>query len=461
MGLIEQLDRIFNPGAVAVIGASANPQKPGFMCTNSLVNDGFKGKVYPVNPGLTELLGLPAYPSVLDIPGGIDLAIIVVPAEQTIPAVEECIEKGVKGAVLVSAGFKEVGSEIGLDLQARLRDVANKGGIKIIGPNTLGLINPGANLNATFSPGLGLSKVGNVAVASQSGGMCVYLVKLLTGHNVGISKVIGMGNRCNLDFNEVVTYFAQDEETGVIVLYIEGVEQPKKLMKVAREVVKRKPVVVYKGGRTEESNAATLSHTGALAGKYELYRAAFAQGGMIVVESMTELADVAKALSFQPPSAGNRIAVLSLQAGPGIIIADKCRELGLRMAEFSPVTRQRLRQSISPLLSIENPVDMAWTGSNSETSREILSAVLGDDGVDALVVAFISFELSMELPKAMIDVTRRYKKPVTVCLGSLGAPEGVTKELEDASIPTYPFPDRAITGLAGLVKYGKILRTVG
>jgi acyl-CoA synthetase (NDP forming) len=461
MDLIEQLDHVFKPRAVAVIGASANPQKPGFMCTNSLVNDGFKGKVYPVNPGLTELLGLPAYPSVLDVPGEVDLAIIVVPAKQTIPAVEECIEKGVKGAVLVSAGFSEVGSEIGLDLQSRLRDVANKGGIRIIGPNTLGLINPGANLNATFSPGLGFSKTGNVAVASQSGGMCVYLVNALTGNNVGVSKVMGMGNRCNLDFDDVVTYFTQDKETGVIVLYIEGVEQPKKLMKVTREVVKQKPVVVYKGGRTEGSNTATLSHTGALAGKYELYKAAFSQGGMIVVESMTELADVAKALSFQPPSAGNRIAVLSLQAGPGIIIADKCRELGLRMAEFSPATRQRLRQLISPLLSIENPVDMAWTGSNFDTSREILSAVLEDDGVDALVVAFISFELSMELPKAMIDVTGRYKKPVAVCLGSLGAAEGVIKELEDASIPTYPFPDRAITGLAGLVKYGEILKTVG
>jgi acyl-CoA synthetase (NDP forming) len=457
MDLIAQLDSIFHPEAVAVIGASSSPSKPGFMCLNNLINDGFKGKIYPVNPGLPELLGLKTYPSVLKIPEEVDLAVIVIPAEQTISAIEECIKKGIKGAILVSAGFKEVGSEIGLDLQSRLRDIANRGNIKIIGPNTLGLINPRIHLNATFQPGLGLCKAGNVAVVSQSGGMCIYLVNALTGHNVGVSKVMGMGNRCNLDFDEVVTYLSRDKETGVIVLYIEGIEHPEKLMKIAMEVVKQKPIVVYKGGRTEESNTATLSHTGAMAGKYELYKAAFSQGGMIMVDNMTELVDTAKALAFQPPPADNRVAVLSLQAGPGIIIADKCRESGLKMARFSPVTKKRLRQFISPLLSIENPVDMAWTGSNFNNSREILKAVLEDDGVDAMVVAFISFELSQELPKAIIDVAKNYRKPIMVCVGSLGIAGSVQEALEEANIPTYPFPDRAITGLAGLMRYGRIL----
>jgi acyl-CoA synthetase (NDP forming) len=458
MDFIVQLDSIFHPKAIAVIGASSSPNKPGYMCLNNLIKDGFKDKIYPVNPGLPELLGLKTYPSVLEIPEEIDLAVIVIPAEQTISAIEECIKKGIKGAILVSAGFKEVGSEIGLDLQSRLRDIANKGNIKIIGPNTLGLINPRANLNATFQPGLGLCKAGNVAVVSQSGGMCIYLVNALTGHNVGVSKVMGMGNRCNLDFDEVVTYLAWDKETSVIVLYIEGLEQPNKLMKIASEVTKQKPIVVYKGGRTEDSNTATLSHTGALAGKLELYKAAFSQSGMIMVDSITELVDTTKALALQPPPAGNRVAVLSSQAGPGIIIADKCRDAGLKIARLAPATKKHLRQFISPLLSVENPVDMAWTGSNYENSRGILKAVLEDDGVDAAVVAFLSFELSQELPKAIINVSKHYRKPITVCLGSLGPAESVQKALEDANIPTYPFPDRAITGLSGLIRYGNILK---
>jgi len=460
MDLVAQLDCIFNPRAVAVIGASANPEKPGFMCMTSLVRDGFKGKIYPVNPGLSELFGLKAYPSILAIPEDIDLAVVVIPAEQTISVIEECIVKGIKGAILVSAGFREVGSETGLSLQATLQEIANRGGIKIVGPNTLGLINPRANLNATFQPGLGLSKIGNVSVVSQSGGMCIYLINALTSNNVGISKVMGIGNRCNLDFDEVVAYLAQDNETRVIVLYIEGIEQPKRLMRIARKVAKQKPILVYKGGRTQESNRATLSHTGALAGKYELYKAAFTQSGMMIVDTMTELVDMTKALVFQPSLASDRVAVLSLQAGPGIIIADKCREFGLRLAELSPTTRQRLRHFISPLLSIDSPVDMAWTGSNFDSSREILRAVLEDDGVDAVVVAFISFELSGELPKAIIDVARHSIKPILVCQGAPDAAASVTKALEDANIPVYPFPDRAVTGLAGLLRYGSILKTI-
>ncbi len=460
MDLSSRLDYIFNPESVAVIGASANPGKPGFLCTSNLVNDGFKGKIYPVNPSLSELSGLKAYPSVLDIPGEPDLAISVVPAGQAISVLEDCIKKRVKGIIFVSAGFSEIGSEMGLDLQNELRDKANKSGIKIIGPNTMGLINTKNNLNATFSPGLGRSKTGNVSVVSQSGGMCVYLVNALTGNNVGVSKVMGLGNRCNLDFDEVVTYLAEDEDTGVIVLYIEGINEPKKLMKAALETVGKKPIVALKGGRSEESSSATLSHTGSLAGKYEYYRAAFNQGGMISVDSLTELTDVTKALALQKPARGNRLAVLSLQAGPGIIAADKCREYGMELSVFSQDTKKRLREKISPLLSIENPVDMAWTGSDFDTSREILSAVLEDDDVDAIIAAFISFELSRELPKALIDAAGKTGKPIITCVGSLGASEDTINSLEEAGIPAYPFPDRACTGLAGLVKYGEIRKRV-
>src|SRR4030042_4531875 len=334
MDLFTHLNYIFYPGSVAVIGASSNPQKPGYLCTSNLVNDGFKGKIYPVNPSLSGLLGLKTYSTILDIPGEVDLAISVVPAEQAFSVLKDCIKKRVKGMIFGSAGFSEIGSEIGSNLQYELKEIADKGGIKIIGPNTMGLINTKANLNASFSPGLCLSKIGNVSVVSQSGGILVYLVNAFTDNNIGIGKVIGLGNRCNLDFDEMVEYLARDENTEAIVLYIEGLNNPKKLMDAAFKTVKEKPIIVFKGGRSEESSTATRSHTGSLAGKYEYYKAAFRQGGMISVDTLTELADVTKAMVLQPPAQGNRLAVLSLQAGPGIIAGETTPEYGVKLLRF-------------------------------------------------------------------------------------------------------------------------------
>ncbi|MFC1995479.1 acetate--CoA ligase family protein [Chloroflexota bacterium] len=462
MDLVEQLDRIFHPRAIAVIGASANPDKVGTMCLRNLLKAGFGGKIYPVNPNLSELFGLRAYPSVSAIPGVIDLAIIVIPAQLTTPTIEECAAKGVKGAILITGGFKEVGTEIGSALQDKIRDIANRNGMKIIGPNTLGFINPGANLNATFQPTVNSSKVGNVALAAQSGGICIFIIHALNNHNMGISKATGMGNRCNLDFDEVVTYFAKDEATKVIVLYIEGLEQPQRLMNVARQVVKRKPIVVYKSGRDETINRAALSHTGTLAGKYEFYKAAFTQAGMIAVDDMTELIDVTKALAFQPPSSGNRVAIITTQAGAGIIAADKCRDLDLRPAEFSPATKQRLRQLVSPLTPIDNPVDIAWQATDFDACREILRVTMEDDGVDIITVITVYAPMIMEMMRAVIDISPSCKKPITVCLDSPnGAASAGINALEERSIPTYPFPERAITGLAGLARYGKILKIIG
>ncbi len=459
--MVEQLNHVFYPRAVAVVGASANPEKVGFMCLSNLLEAGFKGKIYPVNPSLSEVLGLRAYPSIAAIPDEVDLAIVVIPAELTISAIEECASDGVKAAVVISSGFKEVGTEIGLDLQAELRDIAKKSGIKIIGPNTLGVANPKANLVASFQSTFGLSKAGSVAVASQSGGMCIYIVHALTNHNIGISKAIGLGNRCTLDFDEIVTYLAEDEETRVIILYVEGLEQPKRLMRVAREVVKRKPIVIYKAGRYAESTRAIFSHTGALAGKYEFYKAAFDQSGMLTVDNITELVDITKALNLQPPPSGNGVAILSVQAGPGIVIADKCHELGLRLAKFSPATRHRLRQLISPLNAIDNPVDIAWQSVEFDISRDILKVVLDDDGVDAVIVAAVFYAANMQLMRAVVDIAKYNRKPITVCLDSPHGAASVQQDaLEESHVPTYSLPERAVTGLAGLVRYGEILKAI-
>ena len=460
MNLVEQLNHIFYPKAVAVIGASNNPNKLGFMSVANLLEAGFGGRIYPINPRrLFKLLGLTVYPSLGAIPGEVDLAVIAVPAELTVSAVEECVTKGVKGAVMFASGFRELGTEIGLELQNRIRDIANKGGLKIIGPNCLGLVNLKASLNATFQPNFSLSKVGGVSIAAQSGGVCVYIADTLTINNVGISKAISLGNRCNLSFDEVLAYFAEDEDTKMVIIHIEGLEKPRQLMSIARQMVKRKPIIAYKGARGEESNRASLSHTGSLAGNYEFYKAAFTQAGMITVDNITELVDIAKALTLQPPSSGDRVALLSAQAGPGMIMADKSRELGLKLADFSPVTKQRLRRL--PLNTIETPVDLAWIASDSDAYREVLTAILEDEGVDLVAVAALYFPVTMGLMRAVVDLSKYHKKPAIVCIDTPteAACEEV-KALEESGIPAYPLPERAVTGLAGLVRYGKILRSL-
>jgi acyl-CoA synthetase (NDP forming) len=457
MNLTEQLDHIFYPRSVAVVGASASPEKLGFMCVGNLLDTGFGGKIYPVNPAISELFGLKVYPSLAAIPGEVDLAMVVIPAELALSAVEECVAKGVRGAILVSGGFGEVGT--GTELQAKLKDIADKGGIKIIGPNTLGLVNPRARLTASFQYTLSLSRPGNVAVAAQSGGTTIYIVHALTNHNVGISKAIGLGNRCNLDFDELVGYFGQDKETEVIILYVEGLDEPERLIDAAKKVAKNKPIVVYKGGRGEELSRATLAHTGALAGDYVFYEKAFREAGMIAVDSITEVVDTAKALAFQPPAGGNRVAILSVQAGPAIIMADGCRQQGLKLAQFSAATRSKLKKLASPLNAIDNPIDLAWKSDDFDSCREMLKAVLDDDGVDAIIVAAVFYSTNMELMRAVVDIAGEAKKPVTVCLDSpRGAASAEINALEAAGVPTFPLPERAVSGLAGLVRYGEIIK---
>ena len=458
MDLVEQLDSIFYPRAIAVVGVSDDTGKMGHSCVKSLIDAGFKGMVYPVNPSLSTLFGLKVYPSITAIPGKVDLVIIVIPAHLILPVMEECVVKGVKGVIIITSGFKEMGTGVGFDLQNKIRDIANNGRMKIIGPNCLGVINPRANLNATFRTEYGSAKVGNVAVVAQSGGVCGLIVFDLTDHNVGISKAISMGNRCNLDFAEMVKYLGEDEETKVIVMYIEGLEEPRRFMDITRQVVKRKPIIAYKGGRGEGLNQATLSHTGALAGKYEIYQAAFTQAGIITVGDITEMVDITKALTFQPPSTGDRVALFSIQAGPGIIMGDRCNELGLRLADFSTATRERLRQLASPLNPVNNPVDVGGRGDDFDACREMLKVVLEDDGVDAVSVNTF---VDMGLTKAVAEISKCYSKPITVCLYpvAVGADYPYSTGLEENNVPTYPFPERAITGLAGLIKYGRILET--
>lgn len=461
MGQLEEYKNLFYPSTIAVIGASANPKKLGYHCITSLIRGDFKGKIYPVNPKLSEVYGFKAYPSIRDVPGKVDLAIIAIPRHIVPDVIKECAEKGVKGIVLITAGFKEAEDRIGSKLEREIAVITNQYGIKVIGPNTFGIVNLHANLNASFTPEFSMVEKGNVSLVSQSGGFCHLIAPLSLKDGGGFSKIIGLGNRCNVDFADILEYLEGDPETKVISLFIEGVDNARRLFEVVRRVVRRKPIVAYKAGKFKAGDRASLSHTGSLAGRYDLYMTAFKQACVITVNSSEEMLDTAKALSLCSLPNGNRIAVISAQAGLGMIACDICEENGLALAVFSDETMQRIKELLPPLSIRTNPIDMGPAWYNWETCREVIKTASMDKNVDALVILAAYASANKPIVREIAETlkTIALKKPVVTCLPS---PRNIwlreKKELESVNVPVYPTPERAAKALASTVKYVKTLR---
>ncbi len=453
---VENLHRLFDPRSVAIIGASKNPGKLGYHVMKSLTEGGFKGGVFPVNPKETELFGVEAYPSVADVPHEVDLAVVVLPAQAVPGVIEQCASKGVKGIVLITAGFKEIEDEQGAELQTEMARLADQAGIPIIGPNTFGMANLHAELNASFTPEFSQVKKGGISLISQSGGMAHMLAFLAMKQNVGFSKIIGVGNRCNVGFAELLEYLAEDESTGVIAMYMEGVDDPRRLMDVARSVRGKKPLLVYKVGRSEVSDKASRFHTGSLAGQYKVYQGAFRQTGMLAVTSLEELLDTAKALDLCPVPEGNRAAVLSGQAGPGMAACDVSEERGLVLTTFSEETQERINVALPPLALRSNPVDMGPAWYSPEAIAEVADAALGDVNVDGVVLCIAYASANIGAVDALSDVLKGWasRKPITCCLSAPGEiwREGI-RSLEEAGVPNYPTPERAAAALGNLWRY--------
>ena len=459
----ENLKALLSPRSVAVVGASQNPGKLGYHVMKSLTQGGFEGGLFPVNPKERELFGLEAHASLLDIPHDVDLAVVVLPS-RTVPAIfEQCASKGVKGIVLITAGFKEIEDASGAQLQEEIAGLANKAGIPVIGPNTFGMANLHAHLNASFTPEFSQVKKGGVSLISQSGGMAHMLAFLAMEQNVGFSKIIGVGNRCNVGFADLLEYLAEDESTGVIAMYMEGVDDPHRLMDAARSVRGKKPLVVYKVGRSEVSDKASTFHTGSLAGQYKVYQGAFRQTGMLAVTSMEELLDAAKALDSCLLPAGNRAAVLSGQAGPGMAACDVCEERGLVLTTFSEETQERINVALPPLALRSNPVDMGPAWYSPEAIAEVADAALGDTNVDGVVLCIAYASANIGAVDALSDVLKGWasRKPITCCLS---APSEIWREgirsLDEAGVPNYPTPERAAAALGNLWRYSS-LATMG
>ncbi|KXA89297.1 hypothetical protein AKJ62_03400 [candidate division MSBL1 archaeon SCGC-AAA259D14] len=457
----DKLDLIFNPNSVAVVGASEARRKVGYLVMKSLIKGDFKGKIYPVNPKRSSVLGMEAYPSIKKIPAKIDLAVIAIPPKHIPKVMNECVEKKVPGGVIITAGFKETKSEKGIDLQNKVKKIAEKGKMMVIGPNTFGMVNIDSNLNASFTSEFSLLEKGKISLVSQSGGVCHLAMPYALRESIGLNKIMSLGNRLTVDFHDMIDYLAEDPNTESIALYIEGLENPKKLMDAAKEVSEEKPIVAYKAGKAEISNQASLSHTGSLAGKYTFYKAAFRQAGIITAKNVQGLVCKADALAKQPPAKGKKVGIITLVAGLGLISSDVCESQGLKITKFSRKTNKKIRNLMPPLTIRSNPVDLGIIADDVDKCGKVIKTVFEDENVDCVTINYL-YSWSEEFLKVPIQkIFEAYKetgKPLTVCLEY---PEDIwdkyKSELKENNIPTFSTPELAAKALAGLVKRGEIL----
>jgi acetyl coenzyme A synthetase (ADP forming)-like protein len=446
------LRSLFEPGSVAVIGASSSPDKIGHKILRNIVEAGFEGRVYPVNPRGGEILGLRAYPSVLDIPGEVEASVIVVPAQFVPSVVGECVRKGVRGVVIISSGFRDVGPE-GAELERKVVDEAGRGGLRIIGPNCQGLSNPMNGFCATWPI---VKEVGSVAVISQSGSIALEVPTFLALNRLGYSKSVALGNKADVDEADLIFWFASDEGTGVVAVYTEGMRDGRKLMRAIRVASVRKPVLVLKGGKTEAGKMAVLAHTGSLAGSREVFEAAVRQSGGIYVRGLEELCDAAKAFSALPTPRGNRLLILTSSGGAGILSTDACEELGLTLSSLSGPTIERLSATLPEYCILGNPLDLTGNAySNPGMYRDALEIALEDGSVDMVLVVFGDpIPDSFEVIEGKVAKAKDLGIPVAAnYLGGADVQEAEIDCLQRGGVPVFPTPERAIRALSYMYTY--------
>jgi acetyl coenzyme A synthetase (ADP forming)-like protein len=444
---------ILEPRSIAVVGASRRPDTIGYVILDSLLRDGFTGAVYPVNPRADVVHSMRAYPSIADLPGPVDLAVIVVPKELVLSVATECGEAGVKGLVVISAGFREVGGE-GLERERRLLDVVRLHGMRMVGPNCMGVLNtdPAVSMNATFAPTT--PAAGNVAFLSQSGAMGVTILDYAREYGIGVSKFMSLGNKADISGNDALEYLRDDERTDVILMYLESFGNPRHFTRIAREVTQVKPVVAVKAARTRAGARAASSHTGAMVGLDVATDALFAQCGVIRVDTVESLFDLAMGFGSAPLPKGDNVAVVTNAGGPGIIIADALESQRLHVAELTEGTRERLRRSLPEEASVNNPVDMI-ASADADSYRAVLETVLDDPGVDAVIASFVP-PLGVhaeDVARAITDTAAGGPKPaLAVLMGRKGLRESRAL-LHAASVPAFIFPESAVRALVGMSRY--------
>jgi acetyl coenzyme A synthetase (ADP forming)-like protein len=453
---VHSLDKIFKPKTVAVVGASRNRISIGHQIIHNMLESEFTGIIYPVNPNADSIHSIRCYPSVKAIPGEVDLAIITVPKQLALQAVDECGEKGIKGLIVITAGFKEVGNG-GAELEKQLAEKIKLYGMRMIGPNCMGIINTdeAVRLNATFSP-TQLTK-GNIAFISQSGALGVAILENAVALNLGISVFASVGNKTNVSGNDLLEYWRDDKQTRLILMYLESFGNPKKFIEFARRITRIKPIITVKAGRTAAGARAASSHTGALAGADVLVDAMLRQAGVIRVTSIEQLFDLAMAFDKQPNLKGERIAILSNAGGPAIMATDAVVGHGLKLAELAPATKDGLRQALSPDASVSNPVDTT-AGGDAVVYGKALDLLCADPNVDGVLAIFVppTSLNTREMARVIDQMNKKYPEKTMLCCFMSQDKEGI-QYLRTHGIPTYIFPESAAHALSAMNEQRKWL----
>ncbi len=467
---MERIDAIFSPQSVAVVGASTTPGKVGHDIFANILRGRYQGTLYPVNPTARSVLSVRAYASITEIPDTVDLAMIILPPNRAVGAIEEAIRKGVKGVVVVSAGFREVGAE-GRAIEDRLVAMCREAGVRMVGPNCLGVINPHASvrLNASFSARM--PNPGNISFISQSGALCTAVLDFAAARDFGFSKFISIGNKADVDELDLLQYLHQDLDTDVIMLYVEELRRGSSFVKTVKEITsgdRPTPVLVIKSGRTSAGAEAAASHTGALAGTEAVYDAIFEQAGVIRVDTIDELFDFANAFAFKSESRlgkitrripnGNRVAIVTNAGGPGIVATDMTVSSGLQLAQLAPETVEVLASHLPSTANIHNPVDVIGDATQ-DRYENALAAVIKDQGVDGALVILTpqSMTNALETAKAITKVARHSHKPIlSSFMGIVDVSAGV-QYLQGQGYPVYRFPENAAKSFGALYRYSQWL----
>jgi acetate---CoA ligase (ADP-forming) len=451
----------FTPNGVAVIGASRDPTKISFGVMRNLTDRerGYRGPIYPINPKADEVLGLRCYPDIAAVPDPVELALLIIPAAIVPDAVEACGRRGIKAVVVISGGFREVGPE-GAALEQQIVEIGRRYGMRIMGPNGIGVIDAYTPINTTFVPGM--PPTGHIAFVSQSGALCGSIIDWTIGNHIGFSRLLSVGNEADVNETDLLPILAADPNSRVVILYLEDIKGGEAFMPALRDAAAAKPVLVLKTGRTASGQAATASHTGALAGAHAAFQAACRQTGVIEVDRVQTLFNGALALAYQPLPAGNRIAILTNAGGPAAVAADVFEAAALRLAQTSPQTRTLLRSFLHPDAQVAGPVDMLG-GADETHYRRALAAVLADPAVDGVLAILTPQSLSrplaiVEAIHAAVRSQDRPTKPVLACLMGKASVEAAHAAAHAVELPPYTFPEDAVEAFSILWRRSRSVR---
>ncbi len=449
---LEVLNGLLKPKSIAVVGASATPGKIGYTVVKNLLDSGYEGPIYPINPKRDEILGLKAYPSVLDVPEPIDAAVIVIPARYVVQVAEECGKKGVKGLIVIASGFSEVGRH---DLEDALVSTARRYGMRVLGPNIVGILSNSDKCNASFAPILPLP--GKASLVSQSGALLIAMDTATYTRRVGFDKLISIGNMSDVNFADLVEWLSQDENTGCISLYIEGLKDGRRFIEVSRKT--SKPIIALKSGVSAHGAAAAASHTGSLAGSGKVYEAAFQQAGVVHASDLNNLFDRTLALSLQPPMKGENLLIITNGGGVGVLATDAAERYGIPL-RFAPEDVQaELKKHMPEFGSAKNPADLTGMAGR-EWYEESVEHTFGHPWVDALTVLYCETAMTdpMEIAKAIKTAVERSgvkEKPITVSFVGGERSERAMQWLVEQGIPAYGAPDVAVNAIAALREYAR------